>query len=109
MGRRGVKLPQPMNFPHSTKNAQSGKFNFASGPSKLGVNGGQGTPSSRAANMHAHTNITSRDNYMDTNVDQENASLHIGPGYTGRTFQSNLITSPTGGGSQRQPINQVLG
>ena len=61
--------------------------------------------------MHAHTNITTRDNYVDTNVDQENASLRIGPGYTGRTFQSsvpvgsNLITSPTGGGSQRQPMN----
>ena len=70
--------------------------------------------------MHAHTTITSRDNYnIDTNIEQENnASLRIGnlpTGYTGRTFQSsgparsNFITSPTGGGSQRQPINTVLG
>ena len=108
--RRGIKIPKPMNFPHSTKNATKndanggGKFIFGTAGGQFGVNGGQGTPSSRGAIMHAHTNITSRENYVDNNSNldnHENASLRIGPGYTGRTFHSNLITSPTGGGSQR--------
>ena len=105
----------PMNFPHSTKNQMTkdgttaSKFNFGGG--KL-VAGNGGTPSSRAI-MHAHTNITSRDNYIDTNHDQDDASLQVGvlpTGYTGRTFQSSgILMSPAGGGSLRQPINTVLG
>lgn len=120
-----------MNFPHSTKNAVrkdtqgGGKFIFgAATTTSGGANNGQfgvdralsgaqgGTPSSRGVNMHAHTNITSRENFVENSCADNHdgtASLHIGPGYTGRTFQSNLITSPTGGGSQRQPINAVLG
>lgn len=64
--------------------------------------------------MHAHTNITSRDN---TNTERGAASLHNGyppMPTTGRTNtfneEANLITSPSGAGSRRggQILNTLI-
>jgi len=108
---RSIRIPKPLDFPKSTRNAVSNAKQplptTTGSTSNTKHNAMGGTPSSRAAQNHANTNITSRENDL---MDTEPASLRLqfaNLNSDGGDYPQGLV-SPSGGGSRYGQTTNIL-